>query len=151
MIDGWIGHERWGRDDSNEHNTFSEVWDLGTSTGQGGRGAEQNPPMVSMFLEREVRVSDQDMNGESGNGRERTHLATWKACQAWLGWRPRACIGREELGLRGAQATNGQDLGTDGRWGWGRSLFRLLGCGIWVSLNPTAHMGRGDGSKLGAF
>lgn len=37
-----------------------------TSTGQGGRGAKQNPLMVSMFLGREVRVSDQDVNGELG-------------------------------------------------------------------------------------
>lgn len=38
----------------------------GTSTGQGGRGTKQNPLVVSMVLERKVRVSDWDMNGELG-------------------------------------------------------------------------------------
>lgn len=33
-----------------------------TSTGQGGRGAKQNPLMVYVLGER-GRVSDQDMNG----------------------------------------------------------------------------------------
>lgn len=35
--------------------------------------------------------------------------------------------------------------------GEGEGLLRLLGWGIWVSLNPTAHMGRAEGNKLEAF